>query len=120
MTISEDMKTELKKQISDWVQMNDETKKIRETLKEVNGKKKTCEENILLMMKTFNINEFSLSSGGSIRRKVTHTKTAINKKDMLACISNIVKNEDTINEIFGKINESQKTVEKHKLMQSHK
>jgi len=102
---------EFKQKIVQWVKLDDDLKKIRETVKEINDEKKQNEEYILAYMENMEEKEIGIT-GGKLSRHVSKLPEPLKKDNIQKAIQEVVKNENQARALTDHIINSRKTKEK--------
>jgi hypothetical protein len=102
---------EFKQKIVRWVKLDDDLRKLRETVKEINDEKKQSEEYILAFMENIEEKEIAITDG-KLTRQVSKLPEPLNKDNIQKAINDITKNEAKAKELTEYILSSRKTKEK--------
>ena len=102
---------EFKQKIVRWVKLDDDLRKIRETVKEINDEKKQAEEYILAFMENIEEKEIAITDG-KLTRQVSKLPEPLNKDNIQKAIFEVTKNEGKSKELTDFILSSRKTKEK--------
>jgi hypothetical protein len=84
--------------IKEWVRMDSEIADLRRQIKEFTLQKKTHADELVRLMKEFQIDEIDMTDG-KIVRQTRRTKAPVNKKLLLASLAKYYKNENTAKEL---------------------
>jgi hypothetical protein len=102
---------EFKQKIVRWVKSDDDLRKIRETVKEINDEKKQSEEYILAFMENIEEKEIAITDG-KLTRQVSKLPEPLNKDNIQKAIAEVTKNDAKAKELTDYILSSRKTKEK--------
>ena len=102
---------EFKQKIVEWVKFDDDLKKIRETVKEINDEKKQHEEYILSYMENMDEKEIGIT-GGKISRHVSKLPEPLKKENIQKALTEVIKDENKARALTDHIINSRKTKEK--------
>jgi hypothetical protein len=102
---------EFKQKIVSWVKLDDDLKKIRETVKEINDEKKQNEEYILAYMENMEEKEIGIT-GGKISRHVSKLPEPLKKENIQKALTEVIKDEKKARVLTDHIINSRKTKEK--------
>jgi hypothetical protein len=102
---------EFKQKIVSWVQLDDNLKKIRETVKEINDEKKQNEEYILSYMENMDEKEIGIT-GGKLSRHVSKLPEPLKKENIQKALQEVIKDENKARALTDHIINSRKTKEK--------
>jgi hypothetical protein len=102
---------EFKQKIVQWVKLDDDLKKIRETVKEINDEKKQNEEYILAYMENMEEKEIGIT-GGKISRHVSKLPEPLKKENIQKALTEVIKDENKARALTDHIINSRKTKEK--------
>jgi hypothetical protein len=102
---------EFKQKIVRWVKLDDDLRKLRETVKEINDEKKQSEEYILAFMENIEEKEIAITDG-KLTRQVSKLPEPLNKDNIQKAIAEVTKNESKAKELTDYILSSRKTKEK--------
>jgi hypothetical protein len=102
---------EFKQKIIGWVKLDDDLRKLRETVKEINDEKKQNEEYILAYMENIEEKEIAITDG-KLTRQVSKLPEPLNKDNIQKAIAEVTKNESKAKELTDYILSSRKTKEK--------
>jgi hypothetical protein len=91
-------KEQLVSNIREWVKIDTEISQLRQEIKERNNKKKTMTENLVIVMKTNNIDCFDINDGSLVYKKNTVRKP-INSKTLLASLQNYYKDQNVAEDL---------------------
>jgi len=91
-------KEQLVSNIREWVKIDTEISQLRQEIKERNNKKKTMTENLVIVMKTNNIDCFDINDGSLVYKKNTVRKP-INSKTLLASLQNYYKDQNVAEDV---------------------
>lgn len=94
-------KEQLVSNIKEWIKMDNEITKLKAEIKEKTNAKKTLTENLVVVMKTNNIDCFDINGGALIYKK-NKVKKPINGKTLLSSLKNYYKNNPQIAEEITK------------------
>jgi hypothetical protein len=111
MSESPKVTEEFKQKIIAWVKIDDDLKKIRETVKEIMDEKKQHEEYILAFMENMEQKEIAITDG-KLSRQVTKTPEPLNKVHIQKALLEVVKDEGKTKALTEHILNSRKTKEK--------
>jgi hypothetical protein len=84
---------EFKQKIVRWVKLDDDLRKIRETVKEITDEKKQSEEFILAFMENIEEKEIGID-GGKLSRNVTKMPEPLNKDNIKKSIAEVTKDDN--------------------------
>ena len=102
---------EFKKKIVQWVKFDDDLRKIRETVKEINDEKKQAEEFILSYLENVGEKEIAISDG-KLSKQVTKTQAPLKKENIHKALNDIVKDDNKATIMTDHIFKSRETKEK--------
>ena len=102
---------EFKHKIVRWVKLDDDLRKLRETVKEINDEKKQAEEYILAFMENIEEKEIAITDG-KLTRQVSKLPEPLNKDNIQKAIAEVTKNEAKAKELTEYILSTRKTKEK--------
>lgn len=102
---------EFKKKIVQWVKFDDDLRKIRETVKEINDEKKQAEEFILSYLENVGEKEIAISDG-KLSKQVTKTQAPLKKENIHKALNEIVKDDNKASIMTDHILKSRETKEK--------
>jgi len=102
---------EFKQKIIGWVKLDDDLRKIRETVKEINDEKKQHEEYILSFMENIEEKEIAITDG-KLSRHVSKLPEPLNKDNIKKAINEVVKDDNKAQALTDHILTSRKTKEK--------
>jgi hypothetical protein len=102
---------EFKKKIVQWVKFDDDLRKIRETVKEINDEKKQAEEFILSYLENVGEKEIAISDG-KLSKQVTKTQAPLKKENIHKALNEIVKDDNKASIMTEHILKSRETKEK--------
>jgi hypothetical protein len=94
-------KEQLVNNIKEWIKMDNEITKLKAEIKERTNRKKILSENLVLVMKTNNIDCFDINDGALIYKK-NKVKKPINGKTLLSSLKNYYKTNPQIAEEITK------------------
>ena len=109
--MSKEVTDEFKQKIVRWVKLDDDLKKIRETMKELNDEKKQSEEYILAYMENIEEKEIAISDG-KLSRNVSKLPEPINKENIKKSIAEVTKDDNLAQKVTEFILSNRKTKEK--------
>jgi len=109
--MSNQVSEEFKEKIVRWVKLDDDLRKIRETVKEINDEKKQSEEFILAYMENIEEKEIGIN-GGKLARNVSKTTEPLNKDNIKKSIAEVTKDENLAQKVTDFILNNRKTKEK--------
>jgi len=84
--------------IKEWVRMDTEIADLRRQIKGLAMQKKTYADELVRLMKEFQIDEIDMTDG-KIVRQTRRTKAPVNKKLLLASLAKYYKSETTAKEL---------------------
>jgi hypothetical protein len=102
---------EFKQKIVRWVKLDDDLRKIRETIKEINDEKKQAEEYILSFLENIGEKEIAISDG-KLSKHVTKMPEPLKKDNIHKAIFEVMKDENKTKALTEHILDSRKTKEK--------
>ena len=103
------MNQELINNIKNWINVDNEIKKLQKNIKSLREEKKKFTINLVDIMKKNDIDAFDINDGKLLYTK-TQTKTPISKKHLLSSISEYFKNdEQTVENLCNFILNTRKT-----------
>ena len=105
--VSEDFK----KKIVQWVKLDDDLRKIRATVKDINDEKKQAEEYILSYLGNIGEKEISISDG-KLSKHVTKTQEPLKKEHIQKAINEIIKDNVKASSMTDYIFKSRQSKEK--------
>jgi hypothetical protein len=85
-------KEQLVNNIKEWLKINSEIDDLKKQIKEKNNIKKTLTENLVIVMKSNQIDCFDINDGALIYKK-NKTKKTINGKTLLSALKNYYKTD---------------------------
>ena len=94
-------KEQLVNNIKEWIKMDNEITKLKAEIKERTNRKKILSENLVLVMKTNNIDCFDIN-GGALVYKKNKVKKPISGKTLLTALQNYYKTDPKIAEDIAK------------------
>lgn len=97
--------------IKNWVQLDDEVRKLKEEIKELNDEKKTHEELVLSELEKMDEQVINISDG-KLRRNVTKTQAPLKKEEIQKTIFEFTKDEQKTFDMIEKIMSSRQVTEK--------
>jgi len=86
-------KNELKKEVKEYLDIDDQIKALNKAVKERRDKKKKLSENILVNMKKFDI-DFMNTKNGKLVYTESKRKEGLNKKNLIAGLNTYFNNDD--------------------------
>jgi hypothetical protein len=104
-------KTQLKGEVKDYLEMDDQIKALNKALKERRDKKKLLSESILENMKKFEI-DFMNTKNGKLTYSETKRKEPLNKKNLITGLNTYFNNEDESKRVSKVVLDSRKDVVK--------
>lgn len=102
---------QFKEAIVRWVKYDDDLKKIRETVKEINDEKKQAEEYILSYLDNIGQAEIGITDG-KLEKKVTKSQAPLKKENIQKALNEIVKDDNKASLMTDHILKSRETKEK--------
>lgn len=84
--------------IKEWVRLDAEIVVLRRSAKAAADLKKELTKNLVVLMKENSLDEIDLSDS-KIVRKTRVSKSSVNKKHLMNCLSKYYKNDDTAKEV---------------------
>jgi hypothetical protein len=96
-----EVKEQLVNNIKDWIKIDTEIAHLKSETKEKINKKKCLTENLVMVMKTNNIDCFDINGGALIYKK-NKVKKPINGKTLLLSLQNYYKNNEKMAEEITK------------------
>jgi hypothetical protein len=94
-------KEQLINNVKEWIKIDTEINELKTQIKDRNNKKKSLTENLVLVMKTNNIDCFDIN-GGAIVYKSNKIKKPINGKTLMKALQNYYKSDPKIAEELAK------------------
>ena len=94
-------KEQLVNNIKEWIKIDTDIAELKSQIKDKNNKKKSLTENLVIVMKTNNIDCFDIN-GGALVYKTNKVKKPINGKSLLAALKNYYKSDPKIAEDLSK------------------
>ena len=94
-------KEQLITNVKEWIKIDGEISKLRSEIKEKNNKKKQLTNDLVVVMKSNEIDCFDIN-GGALIYKQSKIKKPINGKTLLSALKNYYKNEPKIAEDLAK------------------
>ena len=91
-------KNQLITTIKEWVRLDAEITALRRNAKAVSDKKKELTKALVVLMKENSLDEIDLSDS-KIVRKTKISKSTVNKKHLVNCLSKYYKNDETVKEV---------------------
>lgn len=80
---------EFKASVKEWIETDDKLYALQEQAKDLKDRKKELEQVVLGIMTQHGSESLDLSSGGSIKRSVSKTKSALKRQDLEKAVSSI-------------------------------
>ena len=108
---------QFKQTIINWVKMDDDLKKIRQTVKEINEEKKNSEQFILSYLKEVGEKEVAITDG-KLTKHVSKSQEPLKKANIYNALVEIVKDDSKAAQITEHIINSRKSKEKISLKRS--
>jgi len=102
---------DFKNKIIRWVKLDDDLRKIRETVKEINDEKKQAEEYILSYLDNIGQSEIAIDDG-KLTKQVSKSQAPLKKENIQKAINDIVKDDNKSSIITDHILKSRETKEK--------
>lgn len=102
---------DFKNKIIRWVKLDDDLRKIRETIKEINDEKKQAEEYILSYLDNIGQSEIAIDDG-KLTKQVSKSQTPLKKENIQKAINDIVKDDNKASLMTDHILKSRETKEK--------
>lgn len=102
---------DFKNKIIRWVKLDDDLRKIRETIKEINDEKKQAEEYILSYLDNIGQSEIAIDDG-KLTKQVSKSQTPLKKENIQKAINDIVKDDSKASLMTDHILKSRETKEK--------
>jgi hypothetical protein len=113
----QEVSEQFKQNIVRWVKLDDDLKKIRETVKEITEEKKQAEQYILSYLENIGQNDVAISDG-KLSRLVSKTPTALKKENIQKAVNEIVKDDNKAHLMTEHILNSRETKQKVTLRRS--
>ena len=104
-------KDKLKKEVKDYLELDDQIKAINKALKERRDRKKLLSESILENMKKFQI-DFMNTKNGKLTYSESKRKEPLNKKNLITGLNNYFNNEEETKRVSKVVLDSRKDVVK--------
>ena len=104
-------KDELKKEVKEYLDIDDQIKALNKAVKERRDKKKKLSENILVNMKKFDI-DFMNTKNGKLVYTESKRKEGLNKKNLIAGLNTYFNNEDQSKKVSQIVLDSRNDVKK--------
>jgi hypothetical protein len=102
---------QFKQSIVNWVKMDDDLKKIRQTVKEINEEKKNTEQFILSYLKEIGEKDIAITNG-KLTKQVSKTHEPLKKATIYTALVEIIKDDNKASQITEHIISSRKIKEK--------
>ena len=80
--------------VKSWLRADDKVKELTIALKELKEEKKDLEEDILKYMNSSNQDTLNISTGGTLRKSVSKTKSAIKQEYINQILTQFTKSQD--------------------------
>jgi hypothetical protein len=104
-------KNELKKEVKEYLDIDDQIKALNKAVKERRDKKKKLSENILVNMKKFDI-DFMNTKNGKLVYTESKRKEGLNKKNLIAGLNTYFNNDDQSKKVSQIVLDSRNEVKK--------
>ena len=104
-------KDELKKEVREYLDIDDQIKALNKAVKDRRDKKKKLSENILVNMKKFEI-DFMNTKNGKLVYTESKRKESLNKKNLITGLNSYFKNEEQSKTISKFVLDSRNEVKK--------
>jgi len=102
---------DFKNKIVRWVKLDDDLRKIRETIKEINDEKKQSEEFILSYLDNIGQSEIAIDNG-KLSKQVSKSQAPLKKENIQKALNDIVKDDNKASIMADHILKSRETKEK--------
>jgi hypothetical protein len=102
---------DFKNKIVRWVKLDDDLRKIRETVKEINDEKKQAEEYILSYLDNIGQSEIAIDDG-KLTKQVSKSQAPLKKENIQKALNDIVKDDNKASLMAEHILKSRETKEK--------
>jgi len=102
---------DFKNKIVRWVKLDDDLRKIRETVKEINDEKKQAEEYILSYLDNIGQSEIAIDDG-KLTKQVSKSQAPLKKENIQKALNDIVKDDNKASMMAEHILKSRETKEK--------
>ena len=102
---------DFKDKIIRWVKLDDDLRKIRETVKEINDEKKQAEEYILSYLDNIGQSEIAITDG-KLTKQVSKSQAPLKKENIQKALNDIVKDDNKAALMADHILKSRETKEK--------
>jgi hypothetical protein len=102
---------DFKNKIVRWVKLDDDLRKIRETVKEINDEKKQSEEYILSYLDNIGQAEIAIDDG-KLTKQVSKSQAPLKKENIQKALNDIVKDDNKASMMAEHILKSRETKEK--------
>jgi C4-type Zn-finger protein len=102
---------DFKNKIVRWVKLDDDLRKIRETVKEINDEKKQAEEYILSYLDNIGQSEIAIDDG-KLTKQVSKSQAPLKKENIQKALNDIVKDDNKASMMADHILKSRETKEK--------
>lgn len=102
---------DFKNKIVRWVKLDDDLRKIRETIKEINDEKKQSEEYILSYLDNIGQSEIAIDNG-KLSKQVSKSQAPLKKENIQKALNDIVKDDNKASIMADHILKSRETKEK--------
>ena len=102
---------DFKNKIVRWVKLDDDLRKIRETIKEINDEKKQSEEYILSYLDNIGQSEIAIDNG-KLTKQVSKSQAPLKKENIQKALNDIVKDDNKASIMADHILKSRETKEK--------
>jgi hypothetical protein len=107
----QEVSEQFKQSIIRWVKLDDDLKKIRETVKEINEEKKQSEQYILTYLENIGQADVAISDG-KLSRQVSKSQAPLKKENIHKALVDIVKDDNKAVQITDHILNSRETKQK--------
>ena len=102
---------DFKNKIVRWVKLDDDLRKIRETIKEINDEKKQSEEYILSYLDNIGQSEIAIDDG-KLSKQVSKSQAPLKKENIQKAINELVNDDSKASIMADHILKSRETKEK--------
>lgn len=102
---------DFKNKIVRWVKLDDDLRKIRETIKEINDEKKQSEEYILSYLDNIGQSEIAIDNG-KLSKQVSKSQTPLKKENIQKALNELVNDDNKASIMADHILKSRETKEK--------
>lgn len=105
---------EFKKEVKEYLNIDNDIKKLMEAVRERKKRKKILSTSIISFMKTHNIQDLN-SEDGRLKYSVSKTTKSLSKKDIYQSLSKFLQSNDKAQEALSYIYSNREKVEIYKL-----